>query len=78
MEPLFDSLRRPDGFTVAYLIAIQLAVALFVIWIVKLLWNSTLPGLFEFKRLSYWQAIKISLLVWILVGGPPALKLSMG
>lgn len=79
MDNVFRELTRtPDGLTVLFLGAIWFALFLFVCWIVKLLWNSTLPELFGFKRLTFWQSIKISLLVWILVGGPPLMRFTTG
>ena len=37
--------------------------------ILKLLWNSTFPDLFGWKRISYWTSIKILLIAFILFGG---------
>ena len=33
------------------------------------LWNSTLPELFSFPRVNFWQAIKVILLATLLFGG---------
>lgn len=46
-------------------------VVLFFIasWIVMLLWNATLPLISAFKTLTYWQAVRLLLLTWILFGG---------
>ena len=70
MEPLFTAL---DGGAAANTgaLAILVAIGVFFLtcWIVKLLWNSTLPALFEIKKLRFWQAVRITLLAWILFAG---------
>ena len=37
--------------------------------ILKWLWNTTLPDLFDFKIIGYWQCFRLILIVAILFGG---------
>tara|TARA_B100002049_G_scaffold233898_1_gene215352 strand:+ start:247 stop:516 length:270 start_codon:yes stop_codon:yes gene_type:complete len=46
-----------------------LVVAVILMW----LWNSTFPDVFNFKELSYWQALKILIISVILTGGGSSL-----
>jgi hypothetical protein len=38
-------------------------------WLVQLLWNWLLPGIFNVKAITYWQAFGIVVLAKILFGG---------
>ena len=42
--------------------------ALFV-WAVQSLWNGLLPDIFGVKAITYWQALGVMVLCWILFGG---------
>jgi Ca2+/H+ antiporter, TMEM165/GDT1 family len=42
--------------------------ALFV-WAVQSLWNGLLPDIFGVKAITYWQALGVMVLSWILFGG---------
>jgi hypothetical protein len=43
-------------------------VAIFTV-IFRWLWNTTMPDVFGFKTLTFWQALKILILAGILFGG---------
>ena len=55
------------------LVAIVIIGFLIAILFLRLLWNSTFPDLFEFKKISYWQSLKILLLAMLLFGGGSSL-----
>jgi hypothetical protein len=38
-------------------------------WLIMLVWNATLPAIFGFTALTFWQAFGLDLLVWLLFGG---------
>ena len=38
-------------------------------WLIMLVWNATLPAIFGFTTLTFWQAFGLDLLVWLLFGG---------
>jgi len=48
---------------------IGLVILAIVTLIFRWLWNSTLPDVFGFKTLSFWQAFKILLISSMLFGG---------
>jgi hypothetical protein len=55
------------------LVAIVIIGFLIAILFLRLLWNYTFPDLFEFKKISYWQSLKILLLAMLLFGGGSSL-----
>jgi hypothetical protein len=40
----------------------------FVIWVVKDLWNYTVPDIFHLKEITYFEAMRLTLLIHILLG----------
>ncbi len=38
-------------------------------WLVEILWNWLMPNLFNFKEITYWQAVGIVLLAKLIFGG---------
>ena len=40
-----------------------------MIWAVMSLWNGLMPALFAVKTVTYWQALGLMVLCWILFGG---------
>ena len=44
----------------------QVAILLIIAFVVKLIWNSLVPDMFQLPDLSYWQAIKLMFLVNLL------------
>lgn len=38
-------------------------------WLIMLVWNATLPAIFGFTTLTFWQAFGLDLLTWLLFGG---------
>jgi hypothetical protein len=48
------------------MVLLGLVFAIFLLWY---LWNSTFPELFNFKKISFFQAFKILLLSMLLTGG---------
>lgn len=38
-------------------------------WLIMLVWNVTLPAIFGFTMLTFWQAFGLNLLVWLFLGG---------
>jgi len=65
--------------SIAFLsIPILIATFLLAVWIFQLLWNSTLPGLFGWKVISYWTSFKLILMAAILFGGGFRIPLGYG
>lgn len=44
----------------------QVALLLIIAFVVKLIWNSLVPDMFQLPDLSYWQAVKLMFLVNLL------------
>lgn len=44
----------------------QVALLLIIAFVVKLIWNSLVPDMFQIPDLTYWQAIKLMFLVNLL------------
>ena len=44
----------------------QVAILLIIAFVVKLIWNSLVPDIFQIPDLTYWQAIKLMFLVNLL------------
>jgi len=44
----------------------QVALMLIIAFVVKLIWNSLVPDIFQIPDLTYWQAIKLMFLVNLL------------
>jgi hypothetical protein len=40
-----------------------------LVWAVFALWNGLMPGIFGLRTISYWQALGLMVLCWILFGG---------
>jgi hypothetical protein len=59
------------GWLVGILIVLGLAFGLMCLsgWLIMLVWNATLPAIFGFTTLTFWQAFGLHLLVWLLFGG---------
>jgi hypothetical protein len=51
-------------------VAIAAVFALLFGWLVQALWNWLMPGLFDLKTITYWQAFGIVVLAKILFGCP--------
>lgn len=58
-----------ENLNLYWVVLLQILLFLFVCAILKWLWNSTLTDLFSFKRISFWQAIKVVIISAILFGG---------
>jgi hypothetical protein len=44
------------------------ALCFLVVWIFQLLWNSTMPEVFQLRGITFWQAFRILLLAGLLFG----------
>lgn len=55
-------------FLVLLALAVYVVVALIVALPVMWLWNAILPQLFEFSKITFWQAFGLALLVRFLFG----------
>jgi hypothetical protein len=40
-----------------------------LVWVVSALWNALMPDIFGLHAISYWQALGLMALSWILFGG---------
>ena len=59
-------------------IAVVIAFFFLVVWLLKWLWNITLPALFQLKQITYWQAFRLMIIAAILFGGRPQLGAKSG
>jgi hypothetical protein len=46
-----------------------IVLSLILVGIFKWLWNSTMPQVFNLRRITYWQAFKLLLIAGFLFGG---------
>lgn len=51
------------------LVVLGLFLMLIVTAIFMVLWNTTVPHIFNVKGIRYWQAFRLLLIAWILFGG---------
>lgn len=54
---------------IAFVFGAIFGLLCFESWLIMLLWNVTLPAIFGFTTLTFWQAFGLNLLVWLLFGG---------
>lgn len=52
------------------LIGIGIGLFLLLVWLLKWLWNITMPTVFNLKAITYWQAFRLLLIAAILFGRP--------
>lgn len=56
-------------FTTFFLIKVlMLVVWLILAWPVALVWNWLMPSLFSLPEISFWQALGLEVLCWLLLG----------
>lgn len=53
----------------ALLITVGIGLFFLVVWLLKRLWNMTMPAIFNLKTITYWQAFRLLLITSILFGG---------
>lgn len=68
MEYLVDLIPWSDA-SLYWVVPIQVCFFLLLCALLMWLWNTTLTDLFSFKRVTFWQAIKIMLISALLFGG---------
>jgi hypothetical protein len=51
------------------MLPLMLLVFAGLIWVVNSLWNSLMPAIFGLGAITYWQALGLMVLCWILFGG---------
>ena len=49
-------------------IPLVIGLYFFFVWIFQLLWNSTMPQVFELRSITFWQAFRILLIAGLLFG----------
>ena len=52
------------------LIALGVGLFFLLVWLLKWLWNITMPSVFNLKSITYWQAFRLLLIAVILFGRP--------
>ena len=54
-----------------FLMMIPLIVAIFVVmvFVFQLLWNTTMPQVFQLRQITFWQAFRLMLIASIIFGG---------
>jgi len=62
-----DGLAIASGI-VASLVFAALAILAFGV-LVEVLWNTTVPDVFGLPAIAYWQAVRLLVLAYLLVGG---------
>lgn len=50
-------------------ILLGIALLLLAAWLLKWLWNMTMPQVFGLKVITYWQAFRLLLIAGLLFGG---------
>ena len=56
----------------ALLVTVGIGLLFLVVWLLKRLWNMTMPVIFNLKAITYWQAFRLLLIASILLGRPQA------
>ena len=51
------------------LIVAGIGLFFLIVWLLKWLWNMTMPAVFNLKAITYWQAFRLLLIAAILFGG---------
>jgi hypothetical protein len=56
---------------VDFLTMIPLILAIFVVMVIifQLLWNTTMPQVFQLRQITFWQAFRLMLIASIIFGG---------
>lgn len=52
------------------LITVGIGLFFLTVWLLKWLWNITMPIVFNLKTITYWQAFRLLLIAAILFGRP--------
>jgi len=52
------------------IIALGICMFFFAVWIFRWLWNITMPQVFNFNEITYWQAFRLLLIAAMIFGGP--------
>lgn len=52
-----------------FLVLVVLALLFVVTWLLKWLWNITIPGIFGLREIVYWEAFRLIIICSILFGG---------
>ena len=53
------------------IIGLIVGIIFLITYILRLLWNMTMPEIFDLKIISFWQAFRILIISGILFGGAP-------
>lgn len=56
--------------TMISMIVLGICIFFLVAWLFRWLWNITMPQVFKFNEITYWQAFRLILIAAILFGGP--------
>ena len=67
MDPY--SRRRRVLKIVSFALPAFLVVFALLVWAVSALWNGLMPAIFGLRTITYWQALGLMVLSWILFGG---------
>jgi hypothetical protein len=54
---------------VTFAVPAFLIVFALLVWAVSALWNGLMPAIFGLRTITYWQALGLMVLCWILFGG---------
>ena len=61
-----------------FVLPVFLVFAALMIWVVMSLWNSLMPSIFSVRAVTYWQALGLVVLSWILFRGFRGPRFSRG
>ena len=64
-----ETMRHRRIVRVLALLPLVLIVFAGFVWAVSALWNGLMPEIFGLRTISYWQALGLMVLSWILFGG---------
>ena len=68
MTPMFAAFGLPGG---DWYMGIPIIIGIFIlmVFVFQLLWNTTMPQVFQLREITFWQAFRLLLLASLLFGG---------
>lgn len=56
-------------FAIALILGIAFGLMCLNSWFIMLVWNATIPAIFNIAAITFWQAFGLNLLTWLFFGG---------
>ena len=61
-------------FMVVAVLIIIVGVIIAVAWITQIVWNAVMPDVFGLPIITFWQALLLQILSWLLIKSSPSLN----